>query len=284
VKRLFVEGGCAYTSAYQPQNIHRNLEIKARKEISLMAEPGWDPALLPTGQEAGSMGLQRVLRMYEESITRATGVWDARIKIIQAAQQGFWQATCQELAQVKWFGGSGFQAKEVVQDLLFTPLFQCWDTKASMWLVQGKDADWSPIGPGARRGLNRLQGRNVRSGVNQDRSVKEDQFLREMRAVFSRCAEFWPAEICGEPSVPLDSLHDIQFQLCEFDKYQQILCREGRSRRYVPGEAHVVQGPQHRMEEECDLDVDGPNPAEHMLTAEGALSPVGLAESMEVRV
>jgi len=281
VKQVFVEGGYAYTSAYQPQNIHRNLEIKARKEISLMAEPGWDPALLPEGREVGSMGLQRVLRMYEESISRATGVWDARIQIIRAAQKGSWQATCQEVAQVKWFGGSGFQAKEIVQDLLSTPLFQCWDMKAGVWLTQCKDACWSPVGPGARRGLNRLKGRDVRSGVNQDRSVKEGQFLEEMRTVFAHSMELWPAEICGEPSVPLDSLHDIQFQLCEFDKYQRILCREGRSRRYVPGEAHIVKAQQHSTEENCDADVagSGSSLAEHEHAAGGAVSQGQVSEA-----
>ena len=39
--------------------------------------------------------------------------------------------------------------------------------------------------------------------------------LPSSRAVFSRCAEFWPAEICGEPSViPVQRLMTISVCLC----------------------------------------------------------------------
>ena len=70
---------------------------------------------------------------------------------------------------------------------------------------------FSPVGPGARRGLNRLAGRPVQA------VVPEPVYQREMGALFTGLAPQWPRSILGVPQEPLE-LHDLQFNCCEFDK------------------------------------------------------------------
>ena len=57
-----------------------------------------------------------------------------------------------DLRKVTGFGGSGFMAKEVLLDAIK------WPSLANMVV----DGDWTPPGPGARRGLNRLHGAMAR--------------------------------------------------------------------------------------------------------------------------
>ena len=45
--------------------------------------------------------------------------------------------------------------------------------------------------------------------------------------------KLWPNMICGKPSQELE-LHDIQFQLCEFDKYCRAKHGEGVVKKYKP--------------------------------------------------
>lgn len=119
-----------------------------------------------------------------------------------------WKAVALEMKKIQGFGGTGFMTKEVLQDAIHTPvLFDCTDRNS-----------WCPVGPGARRGLNRVYGRDV------DAHVPEFQFLEEMKSLFFERVEFWP-----EAYVELE-LHDIQFQLCEFDKYERVRLGQGRPR------------------------------------------------------
>ncbi len=121
-----------------------------------------------------------------------------------------WRLAIGRMSQVQGFGGTGFMAKEVMLDTLFTPLWE------------GKDPvdfnTWCPAGPGARRGLNRLHFREL------DKPMKPEAALEEMLALFELRGQYW-----SKNAVKL-CLHDIQFQLCEFDKYERVRLGEGRPR------------------------------------------------------
>ena len=58
-----------------------------------------------------------------------------------------WQEPTQALQTVTGFGGTGFMAKEVVQDVMLTGLLPSPSDRRT----------WCPVGPGARRGLNAHQ-------------------------------------------------------------------------------------------------------------------------------
>lgn len=123
-----------------------------------------------------------------------------------------------ELFQTKRYIGWGpFMAYQVVVDMRHTH-----------YLRNAPDINtWSALGPGSRRGLNRLAGRPV------DFALSQDQGLEEMIAIFKEQDDhraLW---------VPHIDLSDIQNCLCETDKYLRVLNGEGRPRAvYVPGRGY----------------------------------------------
>ena len=119
-----------------------------------------------------------------------------------------WQAVAKRMMELKGFGGTGFMTKEVLQDALHTSVFtNCVDRNT-----------WCPVGPGAKRGLNRTLGRDAKD------SLKADLALETMLKLFEARNQYWP-----QTYVELE-LHDIQFQLCEFDKYERVRLGQGRPR------------------------------------------------------
>jgi len=123
--------------------------------------------------------------------------------------------------KVTGYGGTGFLAKELVQDLLHTPLFEFWSSHHSRWVSSCVDLNsWCAVGPGARRGLNRLHGRRVNWNAYCDDDRVAHQFLRELRQVFGERDKYWHGSLEGRPVFQLE-LHDVQFQLCELDKYEE---------------------------------------------------------------
>ena len=97
-------------------------------------------------------------------------------------------------------------AKEVLQDVMQTPVLSGANDRNS----------WCPAGPGARRGLNRIHQRPLK------RHIGEKQLLGEMIDLFDASGEAMPA------NMPELELHDIQFQLCEYDKYERVRLGEGK--------------------------------------------------------
>ena len=104
--------------------------------------------------------------------------------------------------QLKGFGGTGFMTKEVLSDLLLSGAVDFTDKY-----------DWSPVGPGALRGLGWMfpqQKYNIPKGdkaVPLLRTIAKDLEL-----------EPWMPQFGKE----LD-LHGIQFAMCELDKYARTL-------------------------------------------------------------
>ena len=121
------------------------------------------------------------------------------------------------ILQDKHYTGWGpFMAYQWVVDLRWT-----------RYLRDAPDINtWAAVGPGSRRGLNRLHGRPVDAPLRQEQAVEEMVELRELMAQPGALASW----------VQLPDLSDVQNALCETDKYLRVKNGEGRPRAmYVPG-------------------------------------------------
>ena len=108
-------------------------------------------------------------------------------------------------------GFADFMAQEVLQDIL---LFS--EPDVAHW----PDRDtFAVAGPGALRGLNRVYVRPLRQPVPQAQAQAEMQELQRLVHV---------------PGLSL-TVHDVEFNLCEFDKYERVRLGQGHPRaRFVP--------------------------------------------------
>ena len=138
-----------------------------------------------------------------------TPLWYKLPELVRVADlTGSWQAVAENMRELKGFGGSGFMTKEVLQDALHTSVFtDCHDRNT-----------WCPVGPGAKRGINRILGKA------HDSSLTFEKGLSVMQELFAARKTHWRGNY-----VELE-LHDIQFQLCEFDKYERVKHGQGRPR------------------------------------------------------
>lgn len=122
-----------------------------------------------------------------------------------------------------------FHSYEIVTDLRHTAL-----------LDRAPDImTWANVGPGARRGMNRVRGRDLRARQPDEDVVAE---MRELLAL-SQDHKYWPR--CGfdfdkgwdtghprstKGEWPTWELRDVEHTLCEFDKYERVRLGEGRPR------------------------------------------------------
>lgn len=130
--------------------------------------------------------------------------------------QGTW-----EYFQDKHFTGWGpFMAYQVVVDLRWT-----------RYLIGAPDIQtWAALGPGSKRGLNRLHGRDPKAPLSQERGLEEMLELRQMQFDHPELLAPWMHTI---------DLSDIQNCLCETDKWIRVRNGEGRPRAmYVPGRGY----------------------------------------------
>ena len=75
---------------------------------------------------------------------------------------------------------------------------------------------WTPVGPGGNRGARRVK----RGQAWQSASKSDAEALETIREIYEERKIYWRTDF-----VELD-LTDVQFQLCEFDKYSRVA--EGR--------------------------------------------------------
>jgi hypothetical protein len=120
------------------------------------------------------------------------------------------EATWRWLRQYDYLGG--FHSYEIVTDLRHTALLN----KAPDVMT------WANVGPGARRGMNRVL------GVDKNKRTSDEDVQDGMRLLLkmSRLRENWPQK----KDWPAWELRDVEHTLCEFDKYERMRTGEGRSR------------------------------------------------------
>lgn len=106
-------------------------------------------------------------------------------------------------------GVGPFIAGQVIADLKHTEHLR---HAADWW-------DWAPLGPGSKRGLNRIFDREIDGYIHQKKAVEE------MRAVKYALGLDW---LC---------LQDVQNGLCELDKYERVKLGQGRPRTTYNGRA-----------------------------------------------
>lgn len=136
-----------------------------------------------------------------------TGLWENRKAVVEASKGNSWQECIEVLQCVHGFGGTGFIAKETVLDTRYT----------NFWPVSGPaDRDtWTPVGPGSMRGAARML-------TGDKKPLNKYATLDVCLDIFAQRKKHWHG-------VDLE-LTDIQFQLCEYDKYTRIKTGEGRTR------------------------------------------------------
>ncbi len=120
------------------------------------------------------------------------------------------QAAHTELRKNNGFGGSGFMAKEMLLDS-----FYC----KSVWDNPPLDNEtWTGIGPGSRRGVNRYLDLPIQE------KTSEELVLNTIIEIYNGVKNDWPFDEKLE-------IHDVQFQLCEHDKYMRVKNGEGKPRK-----------------------------------------------------
>lgn len=141
-------------------------------------------------------------------------LWENAPKLVKLAKETRrWEVVAKEMMKLGGWGGTGFMTKECLSDAMFTEVLKdCIDKN-----------DWSPCGPGARRGLNWLHDRD------EDYKQKDNLFLEEMKELFSLCKQRFDTTFMPLPYVNYD-LHAVQFALCEIYKYQKVKNGLGRPR------------------------------------------------------
>lgn len=122
-----------------------------------------------------------------------------------------WENVAEVVRKVPGMGA--FMTKEFLLDVMLTPVLENVEDKLT----------WSPVGPGAIRGLNRISGRPVDAPLTQKKG------LDEMQAIMGWLVKTGMAY--HMPKIGVDfGVTDVQFSLCEFDKYNRVKNGEGRPR------------------------------------------------------
>ncbi len=136
-----------------------------------------------------------------------------------AAMTQSWERVASEMRTLMGFGGTGFMTKEVLLDTTYTGF---WENVAEN-MPDGKFSfpkdwwSWTPIGPGALRGAARVAGSDVPV------PLKEDKAAGVIMALGSLQELYWNYDFLLSPT-------DIQFGLCEFDKYERVRLGQGKPR------------------------------------------------------
>lgn len=136
-------------------------------------------------------------------------LWEGAGAVTAVAEQSrSWEQTATEMRMFTGFKGSGFMTKEVLLDTMFCP---------AMWPNGIRDEEtWTPCGPGARRGVARLLATRKNVDIPSTALGGEATFYEIMQMVHEQRWQHWPSKYGTL------TLHDIQFQLCEWDKYERV--------------------------------------------------------------
>jgi hypothetical protein len=139
---------------------------------------------------------------------------DGLLEIAEETQS--WQSVGERMYNFPGFGGTGFMTKEVLQDVMLTPILSnCVDR-----------FEWTPVGPGARRGINLMLGKESSKKMNEKLGLAAIRSLHEICKV--RMETWMP-----NPNTEFD-LHCVQFALCEIAKYIKAQGGERLKNRFIP--------------------------------------------------
>lgn len=138
-----------------------------------------------------------------------------------------WEQVADEMRTIQGFGGSGFMTKEILLDTTYTGFWENIVEHPEDGTFSFPDDwwDWTPIGPGARRGAARVNGDDTAKPISEKEAGQVICFLGANQSLF------WPDS--WDKLAP----HDIQFQLCEFDKYERVRLGQGKPRSRYAGMA-----------------------------------------------
>lgn len=140
------------------------------------------------------------------------GLWDDRARVyplLTDTVEGAWNAIQGH------YGFGSFMAGQVVADYTYTNML---NSASDLYI-------WAPLGPGSRRGLNRLTGRDLTQTIDQAVAVG---LMRELRhAILDKLGDEYASM----------TLHDVQNCLCEVDKFLRVKNGEGRPRSIYRSQA-----------------------------------------------
>lgn len=165
-----------------------------------------------------SYGVRDQLRFTGAYIVPNMGLSDPKYKVVAGILEAvcmnsarivdskYWETMCDKLMECKGIGP--FLAKEVMLDYVLITRWRPLDWET-----------WTPVGPGAARGASR-----VKYGFKT--KIRGAESLEVIRELFACHRERWPLvindELLGDVRMPDLELTDIQFALCEFDKYERV--------------------------------------------------------------
>lgn len=133
-------------------------------------------------------------------------------RLLELCAGGRWEPVAQFLQTCPGIGP--FMSKEIALDMMLTPLLENARDKLT----------WTPAGPGAIRGLNRLHDRPLQAPMTQPKALVEMQDLLGHLSTGGHFKEYMPR-------IGVDyGVTDVQFSLCELDKYLRVKNKEGRPR------------------------------------------------------
>lgn len=212
---------------------------------------GWTKEWTPEARTRFvGLGMRGQLPFTGSYIIPAGGRTDPKIVVVAEIIDDIVKHAPAVVREAKWenavyvmtdcYGVGSFMAKEVYLDFVLATGREPTD-----WQT------WTPVGPGGRRGAS-----VVKDG-HADK-IPEWEALQVIRAIYARRAEFMPEVLHVESrrpdgeiqqmwthEAPSLDLTDIQFVLCEFDKYQRVVRKDGKpKRRFWPKEDDVTRGPE----------------------------------------
>lgn len=150
--------------------------------------------------------LSGVLRAFHEGVDTLNDLYGGYQEFAESLiRNPSMERATHELAKINYLGR--FMAYEIVCDLRYT-----------IYLSDAPDKmTWANPGPGARRGLNRMLNRDLRTGL----TTKTANEL--MRSILQKSHDYkWEDW----------EMREVEHTLCEFDKYERILEGGRGKRRY----------------------------------------------------
>jgi hypothetical protein len=149
-------------------------------------------------------------------------LYEAAPRLIRVAKDTeSWESVATEMRKLQGFGGSGFMTKEILMDTTYCGFWkdEVQTEEDDRFSFPSDWWDWTPIGPGARRGASRVGGDDSATPLKESLAGEVIAGLMYNQELF--LDEDKMGKLCP---------HDIQFQLCEFDKYERVRLGQGRPR------------------------------------------------------